>query len=122
MRRTRVYVAGAYSDDNVLGVLNNMKRGMKAGTKVWRMGFAPFVPWFDYHLQLMTEDGDEPTLNDYYEYGMAWLEASDLVYVVPKSEHSKGTQAEIARATELGIPVVYDINELMTDWDCYGGR
>ena len=109
MRRTRVYVAGAYSDDSVLGVLDNMRRGMKAGTRIWRLGFAPFVPWLDYQFQLMIDEDDRPTVEDYYEYSIAWLEASDLVCVLPNSDNSKGTQAEVARANQLGIPVVQGV-------------
>ena len=46
----RIYVAGAYSDDNVLKILNHMRVGMRAGLKLLLAGYAPFVPWFDYHF------------------------------------------------------------------------
>lgn len=98
----RVYVAGAYSADNALGVLDNMRRGMRLALMVLKAGFAPFVPWFDYHFSLMSD----MTIEEYYNYSMAWLEASDAVIVQPVgAEQSKGTRAEIARANELGIPV-----------------
>lgn len=105
MSRKRVYVAGAYSADNVLGVLDNMRRGMVMSKDVFLAGFAPWCPWMDYHYQLLLQDGESLTIQDYYEYSMAWLEASEAVLVLPNSEHSKGTQAEIRRATELKIPV-----------------
>jgi len=101
----RVYVAGSYSSNNVITVLNNMRIGMRLGTQVLLAGYAPFVPWFDYQFQLMLRDGESLTVQDYYDYSMAWLEASDCVLVVPNSEGSKGTQAEIKRAIELDIPV-----------------
>ena len=101
----RVYVAGSYSSNNVITVLNNMRIGMRLGTQVLLAGYAPFVPWFDYQFQLMLRDGESLTVQDYYDYSMAWLEASDCVLVVPGSEGSKGTQAEIKRAIELDIPV-----------------
>lgn len=105
----RVYVAGSYSADNVLGVLANMRRGMALSFDVMKAGYAPFVPWFDYHFSLI---GDV-ALEEYYRYSMAWLEASDAVIVVPEgAEASRGTQAEIARARELGIPVCWSIQEL----------
>jgi len=47
------------------------------------------------------------TVEDYYRYSMAWLEVADEVWVLPNSESSKGTQAEIKRAKELFIPVKY---------------
>jgi hypothetical protein len=105
----RVYIAGAYSADNVLGVLNNMRVGMRAGTKVLLAGFSPFVPWLDYHFQLMLRENEELEVEDYYRYSLAWLEVSEVVLVLPNSGKSKGTQAEIERAKELGIPIVYSM-------------
>lgn len=104
----RLYIAGAYSADNVLGVLDNIRRGMRAGTQALLAGFAPFVPWFDFHFQLMLRENEALTVEDYYRYSLAWLEVSDAVWVLPGSENSKGTQAEIKRAQELGIPVHYE--------------
>jgi len=108
----RVYVAGAYSADNVITVLDNMRKGMRKGLEVLLKGYSPFVPWFDYHFQFMLREDEELTVEDYYRYSMAWLEVSDVVLVLPDSEKSKGTQAEIKRAEELEIPVVYSIEEL----------
>ena len=109
----RVYVAGAYSADNVITVLDNMRAGMRLSLEVLLAGFAPFVPWFDYHFQLMLREGEDLTVGHYYKYSMAWLEASDYVLVVPGWENSKGTKAEIARAEELGIPVFYKLSDLI---------
>jgi hypothetical protein len=103
----RIYVAGAYSSDNVLGVLDNIRIGIRKATEVLLEGNAPFCPWLDYQFQLMLRDNETLTVQDFYDYSMAWLEVSDEVLVLPNSEHSKGTQAEIKRAEELGIPVIY---------------
>ena len=112
LRTKRIYVAGAYSAPNVISVLDNMRRGMRAGLEVLLAGYAPFVPWFDYHFQLQLRDGEELTLEKYYNYSMAWLETSDAILVLPNWEESKGTQAEIKRAKELGIPVFFSLEEL----------
>ena len=108
----RVYVAGAYSADNVIDVLENMRRGMREGTRVLLAGFAPFVPWFDFHFQLMLREGESITIEDYYNYSIAWLEASDALYVIRNSEKSTGTQAEIKRAEKLRIPIFFSIEAL----------
>lgn len=106
----RVYVAGAYSAPDVIGVLNNMRKGMQLSMRVLKAGYAPFVPWFDYHFALMGEMG----LQEYRDYSMAWLEVSDAVLIQPEgAEDSEGTRAEIARAEELGIPVFYSMEELI---------
>ena len=106
----RVYVAGPYSADNVIDVLTNMRRGMRLAYLVLQAGFAPFVPWFDHHFAFM----GPVSLDRYYRYSMSWLEASDAVIVQTLgAAASKGTRAEIARATELGIPVFYSLDELV---------
>lgn len=98
----RVYIAGRYSDDNIIGCLNNIHDGIKACVAVLKSGHVPFCPWTDFLFHMFDKT---LTVEDYYRYSIAWLEVSDEVWVLPDSENSKGTQAEIQRAMELGIPV-----------------
>jgi len=107
----RIYVAGAYSANNLISGLDNMRRGIRWGLEVLLAGYAPFVPWFDYHFQLMLRDGESLTVKHYQYYSMAWLVASDAVLVVPGSKNSKGTQEEIKVARSLGIPVYYSLKD-----------
>jgi len=116
-RRTAVYIAGAYSADNVLGVLDNMRIGMRYANDIWRLGYAPFCPWFDYHLQLMNPDYVKTTVSDYYEYSITWLFLSDVMFVVPNHLKSVGTEKEITVATNNKIPIVYySIEKLLNDF------
>jgi hypothetical protein len=101
----KIYVAGAYSADNVISVLNNIAAGQKKSAEILKGGDAPFCPWLDFMFQLHDQT---LTVDDYYAYSMAWLEVSDEVYVLKGWENSKGTIAEIKRAEELGIPVTYE--------------
>lgn len=110
--KIRVYVAGAYSADNILDIFNNMRKGMRLGLEVLLAGYAPFVPWFDYHFQLMLRETETIPLSTYYEYSLAWLRVSNAVLVVPNSENSIGTQNEIKEAVHLGIPIFYSLDEL----------
>lgn len=100
----RIYVAGRYSDNNILGCLNNIHDGIKKSVEILSAGDEPFCPWLDYQFHFFNKN---LTINDYYRYSMAWLEVSDEVWILPNSENSKGTQAEIKRANELNIPVKY---------------
>ena len=109
----RVYVAGAYSADNAIDVENNKRNGMRASTEVFLAGFAPFCPWLDYHFILMLREGEVLTLEQFYEYSLAWLKASDVLLVLPNSGRSAGTRTEIKMAKELGIPVYYSLEELV---------
>lgn len=108
----KVYVAGAYSADNVLDVLKNIGRGEHLATELFLMGFAPFVPWHDKDFIIKKPEA-EYTVSMFYEYSMAWLEVCDVLILVPGWEDSKGTKAEIDRATELGIPICASIEELL---------
>jgi nucleoside 2-deoxyribosyltransferase len=112
----RIYVAGPYSANNVLDVLKNIGRGEKACAELFAMGYAPFCPWHDKSYVTDNPNGDF-TVQQFYEFSMAWLEVSDAVLVVPGWENSKGTIAEIERATELVIPVFYSVDDLNNhDW------
>lgn len=119
MRKIKVYVAGAYSADNVIQVLRNMKRGMKLATQAMQTGkIVPFTPWFDYHFFLQEDEADRLiTINDIYEYSMSFLtDWAEAVLVQQDGwEGSKGTVAEINKATELGIPVFFTL-EALESW------
>lgn len=105
----RIYVAGKYSADNVISVLNNIHDGTKMSVEVLKAGYSPFCPWLDYQFQFYDKT---LTVDDYYRYSMAWLEVSDAMLVLPNSENSKGTQKEILRAIELGIPIYRNLKEI----------
>lgn len=109
MKHYRIYVAGSYSADNVIQILNNMHTGTKVCAELLKEGYCPFCPWLDYQFQFYDKT---LTVEDYYRYSMGWLKVSDVVLVLPNYENSKGTQAEIKRAKELNIPVVYSKEEL----------
>jgi hypothetical protein len=111
----RVYICGAYSADSTIRTLDNIRKGMRAGLEVLLAGFAPFVPWSDHQFQFMLREGEQLTVKHYQDYSMAWLEASEVVLVLPDSEESKGTQAEIKRARELFIPVYHSLEQLIRE-------
>jgi len=114
-RRLRIYVAGPYSADNVLTVFGNMRRGIEESARLFEGGVAPFCPWLDYQFALAARRIH--TVEEYYDYSTAWLEASDALVVVgnrsglPGPDTSRGTRAEVARARELGIPVFFSSAE-----------
>lgn len=113
----KVYVAGAYSDDNVMGVLRNIGRGQYWAGRLFMEGFAPFCPWHD-RTYVFDNFSVEIPVSSFYKYSMEWLKASDVVFVVPNQpglkdwEESKGTVAEISEARKNRIPVVYSLEDL----------
>lgn len=111
----RVYVAGPYSADKIVKSLHHMRKGMRVSTEVALAGYAPFCPWLDYHFILMLRDGEELSLEWFYQYSLAWLKVSDAVLVLPNYKDSKGTLMEIENAVEWGIPVFYDMGGLTSE-------
>lgn len=117
----KVYVAGAYTDDTVIGILRNIGRGQAWASLVFRSGMAPFCPWFDKEFVINQYIADYD-VKDFYEYSLAWLRASDAVFIVPNEkglrdwQDSKGTLAEIKEAERLGIPVFYSFEGLL-EWN-----
>lgn len=108
MKYKRIYVAGKYSADNVIEILDNIKRGTQICVGLLKAGFTPFCPWLDFQFHWF---GDL-TVKDYYRYSIGWLEVSDCIYVLKDSENSKGTQAEIRRAKELNIDIFYEGDQI----------
>jgi len=101
----KIYVAGAYSSNDVMGVLENIRRGIEKCAELLGEGIAPFCPWLDYQFQFFNK---KLTKTDYYNYSLAWLEVSDEVFVLSGWENSAGTIKEIEKAKELGIPIKYE--------------
>ncbi len=108
----KVYIAGPYSADNITDCLENMRNGMRMGAKVLLAGFAPWVPWHDFHHHLMLHNNESLSINDYYNFSIEWLKVSDCILVIPGWENSKGTLAEIEIANQLNIPIYYSLDEI----------
>lgn len=109
----RVYIAGPFTGPDSITVFDNMRRGIRLCVHVLTscQGWAPFCPWLDFLFILLLRPPEILTLQDCYEYSLAWLEVSDVLLVLPGYENSKGTCREIARAKDLKIPVYYSLQE-----------
>lgn len=107
-----VYVAGAYSAPDTLTLWDNMRRGIRLANAAEDAGFAAYVPWEDMQRHLLAER--PRTIEECYARSMAIMERCHAVLVQPvRVEQSTGTQAEIARAEALGIPVFWDLDALI---------
>lgn len=116
----RVYVAGPYSADNVLDVLKNIGRGEQVCADLFSQGFAPFCPWHD-KSYVIDRPFDEFTVQQFYDFSMAWLRVSDAIFLIRGWEKSKGTLAEVEEAKRLCIPIFEDMFAIKT-WQCRGGK
>ena len=113
----KIYVAGAYSADNVISVLQNIGRGQHYASMLLSRGYAPFCPWLDKEY-VINNYLETPPLQQFYDYSTAWLSVSDAMFVVPDLpglnswRDSMGTKQERHFALENNIPVFYNLEEL----------
>jgi hypothetical protein len=103
----RVYVAGPYSANNVIEILENIRKGQRASVEILLGGHEPFCPWLDYQFQFVLREGENLTVKDYYRYSIAWLEVSHCMVVLDGWSSSEGTRAEMKRAKELNITIYH---------------
>jgi len=109
----RVYIAGPLSDMPA-DYLANCACMIAAWREVNALGHAGYCPATD---MMLGASHDLPyTIEQYQAWSMAWLEAADVVLVIASTHRdgrpSKGVLTEVERAADLGIPVVFSIDEL----------
>lgn len=112
-RSIRVYIAGAYSADNVIDLARNISIGSQTANMAEEAGFAVYSPWDDFQ-RFVLAGSHRTTVEDKYRCSMAWLEVSDALLVAenPYNSKSKGLEAELIRARHLGIPIFHDLDAL----------
>ena len=99
-----VYVASPYT---VGDVAVNVRINIEAADELARAGLIPFVPLLHHFWHLVV-----PHQYDFWTaLDMAWLERCDAI--VRLAGPSKGADAEVKRAQELGLPVYYSIEECL---------
>jgi len=104
----KVYVAGALQNPSQIKYLGNSRKMIKGAKDILvKYGLTPFCPAVDMLFFLGLENDEEITRDMIVKYSMYWLMVCDIVFVLRGWEDSEGTKHEIAKATELGIPVVY---------------
>lgn len=108
----KIYIAGPYSSDTVIGMLGNIRNGIKMAARIMAGGFAVFCPWLDHQIFLHLPDGSEMGVPFFQEASMEWLKVSDAVLVLSGWEKSNGTKSEIQVAKDLGIPVFFGLLDL----------
>jgi hypothetical protein len=90
---------------------------MRVCTEVMLAGFAPFAPWHDYHYQLALKDNEKLSIEDYYNYSIAWLKVSDTVLLIDGWQLSTGAINERDIAEQLNIPIFYSLEDLINYYE-----
>lgn len=119
----RVYVAGLYSRNekgevaHIVEALENMRVGIKACKDLLLAGHEPFCPWLDYLFFLVLDDREKITEEQIKRYSLAWLQASEVMVVLPGWQNSPGTKREISEAKKYGITVYHGIEAFLSGHD-----
>lgn len=109
----KVYIAGAIGADNPTEMFASIRRGLELSHQVRKLGHAPY-PTFTNFVWSVTDDVPN---EDYYSMDLAWLEAADVMVVVPERRHESFgvSKLEIPFCEERGIPVCYGVEDFK-DW------
>lgn len=102
----KVYVAGPYS--NPKPEIDNAKRAIEQGEKLWKAGFCPFIP----HLGHWWADEFYHSYEMWMKWGDEWLKQCDALFLM--EGESPGAEREVKSATKAGIPVFTDIGNMLT--------
>ena len=102
----KVYIAGKLNA-GACDYIKNVHAMILAGDQIRRMGHSVFLPCLDLLSGLVMGNME---YEDYFENNIPWLKVADFLYVMPCSENSSGTQAEIKIAKLRDIPIITDIN------------
>lgn len=108
----KVYIAGPYSSDTVIGGLENIRSGRRMAAKLLQQGFAVFCPWLDSELFMQLREGESISLETIQAHSMEWLKVADAVLVLRGFEASRGTLEEMRVAYAIDKPVFFNTCEL----------
>jgi len=112
--RKRIFLAGPYSDNNIIGILANIRQGIEVAGLLMAKGYSVFCPFLDAQISL-TQFGALLSEQDYKENSLAWVEVADAVLCLSGWELSKGTLAERGIAEQNNIPIFISV-ESLEEW------
>lgn len=99
-----VYVAGPIALGDQIA---NCGRAIRFGHELHTLGFVPYVP----HWAIVQQMYSPWTPDEWLEYDFVWLDKCETLFRL--SGESKGADLEVARAKRLGLPVFYELAELL---------
>ena len=102
--KTKVYIASPYTKGDVA---INVKLQLDTYDQLMTLGYAPFAPLYS-HFQHMAHPRPYA---DWIAIDLEWIHACDVLLRLPGD--SSGADGEVAYAIEIGVPVVYSIEELL---------
>ena len=105
----RVYICGKLRSD-AINYIKNLSRMIKEAEMVRKEGFSVFVPCLDILQAIYSGDCN---FKELFDNSLEWLKVSDAVYVINNWRTSFGVKEEIRIAKSLGIPIFYNMKDLI---------
>ena len=103
-KKIKVYIASPYTKGDVA---RNVFKALDMADILLDYGFVPFSPLLTHFQHIMFP-------RDYQEwlsYDMEWLNVCDCLLRLPGE--SNGADLEVAKAKEIGLPVFYELKDLL---------
>jgi len=104
MRSIKVYIAAPYSKGDVG---ENVHWAMLSWAQLWDLGYVPYCPHWTHFQHIFIPKPHK----DWLEYDRHWVVACHVVLRL--SGDSAGADQEVELAVKEGIPVVYNVQQLM---------
>jgi hypothetical protein len=103
-----VFIAGPYRAKTTWQRQGNIRRAREASLGVWCLGFTALCP----HAETADFDGELPD-QDWLDGALVLLERCNAVLAIRGWADSAGTFAEVMTAKARGIPVFYELADLL---------
>ena len=100
----KIFISGPYT---IGDVAQNVKKAMDVANELINNGFAPYCP----HLTHFLHMNNFQPYSKWLEIDLEYMVICDAVLRIPGESY--GADNEIAIAQKMGIPVFYEIDELM---------
>lgn len=101
----KVYIASPYTEGDAA---QNVRLQINFANKLMNEGFYPYTPLLSHFHHMIYER----TYDDWMDHCMVWVDSCDCLLRV--GGNSKGAEKEIEHAKDIGIPIFYNLNDLLT--------
>jgi hypothetical protein len=107
-RMRHVYVAGPYTAPTAQQIQENVDRAIDAGNALLDAGLFPYVP----HLSHYQHQRKQQHYEVWMALDLSVIRRMDALLRLPGA--SSGADREVALAKEIGIPVLWSVDECVT--------
>ena len=109
LRKKIIYVSGKYSASTSEQIQENILTARSYAILIWEKGYTALCP----HLNTLNfEEHSSLEYDDYIEGDLELISRCNGVFMLPDWIDSKGANIEREYATNIGLPVFYDLDVL----------